>query len=114
MPKDLREAFHPLLRAMKNWEEGIFNYFDGRHTNAYTESANAQVKEITRKAPRAKFDTIEAKVIQGHRLQHQREVRRLRSGDQPTLPRLALADEGGGVELRARVARPDATRQPAL
>ncbi|MGB8510185.1 MAG: transposase, partial [Pyrinomonadaceae bacterium] len=73
MPKDLREAFHPLLWAMKNWEEGIFNYFDGRHTNAYTESANAQVKEIARKAPRARFDTIEAKVIQGRRLQQQRE-----------------------------------------
>ncbi|MGB8509876.1 MAG: transposase [Pyrinomonadaceae bacterium] len=78
MPKDLRDAFRPLIRAMKNWEEGIFNYFYGRHTNAYTESANAQVKEIARRAPRAKFDTIETKVIQGRRLQQQREVLRER------------------------------------
>lgn len=74
MPQDLRDAFRPLIRVMKNWEEGIFNYFYSRHTNAYTESANAQVKEIARKAPRAKFDTIETKVVQGRRLQQQREV----------------------------------------
>lgn len=78
MPPDLREAFRPLIRVMKNWEDGIFNYFYGRHTNAYTESANAQVKEIARKAPGAKFDTIETKVIQGRRLQQQREAVRER------------------------------------
>jgi len=51
MPEDLQEAFNPLISLMTNWEEGVFNYFYARHTNAYTESANAQVKAVSRKAP---------------------------------------------------------------
>jgi transposase len=76
MPKDLQAAFDLLIRAMKNWDEEIFNYFEGRYTNAYTESANAKVKEITRKAPRAKFSTVSTKVIHGRRLEQQREAAR--------------------------------------
>jgi transposase len=74
MPKDLRDAFTPLIKLMKNWEEGIFNYFQDRHTNAYTESANAQIKGLTRKAPRAKFTTIDTKMVHGPRLEQQRKA----------------------------------------
>lgn len=78
MPEDLRGAFDKLIRVMWNWDEEIFNYFEGRHTNACTESANARVKENTRKAPRSKFSTIDTKVIQGWRLEQHREAVRQR------------------------------------
>lgn len=89
MPKDLRKAFGPLIRLMKNWEEGIFNYFRARHTNAYTESNNAQVKRLGRNAPRLKLENFSAKIIYGTRLKQQREAVRERSKgwrrwDQPT------------------------------
>ena len=74
MPVDLRKAFDPLIRLMRNWHEGIFNYFHARHTNAFTESANAWVKELSHKAPRANFTTISAKIVHGPRLKQQREA----------------------------------------
>jgi transposase len=74
MPKDLRKVFAPLIRLMKNWEEGIFNYFHARHTNALTESLNARVKRFTSRAPRANFKTISTKMVHGPRLAQQREA----------------------------------------
>lgn len=76
MPKDLRKAFDPLIKLMKNWEEGIFNYFHARHTNAVTESLNARVKQYTNMAPRANFKTTSAKMVHGIRLEQQRETER--------------------------------------
>jgi transposase len=76
MPKDLQMAFDKLIRAMKKGDEQIYNYFKKRYTNAYTESANAKVKEITHKAPRADLSTISTKVIHGPRLEQQREAER--------------------------------------
>jgi transposase len=78
MPKELRKVFDPLIRLMKNWEEGIFNYFHARNTNAYTESNNAQVKNLGRKAPRMKLENFNAKIIHGTRLKQQRETVRER------------------------------------
>jgi transposase len=74
MPKELRKVFDPLIRLMKNWEEGIFNYFHARNTNAYTESYNAQVKGLGRKAPRLKLENFNAKIIYGPRLKQQRNA----------------------------------------
>jgi transposase len=89
MPKDLRHVFDPLIRLMKNWEEGIFNYFRTRHTNAYTESNNARIKKLGRNAPRLKMENFNAKIIHGPRLKKQREAVRekgkgRRRRDQPT------------------------------
>jgi transposase len=82
IPKDLRKAFGPLIRLMKNWKEGIFNYFHARHTNAYTESYNAQIKKLANKAPRLKLENFNAKVIHGPRLKQQRKAVRERGKGQ--------------------------------
>lgn len=74
MPEDLRGAFDQLIRLMKNWGEGIFNYFHARHTNGYTESANARVKKFVSEAPRAKLTTVNAKIVHGGRLEKQRKA----------------------------------------
>lgn len=93
MPEDLRGAFDPLVRVMEKWEEGIFNYFRRRHTNACTEAANARVKRFTAMAPRAELETVETKIVHGTRLKQQRvaarergKPRRERRAEQPAPP----------------------------
>jgi transposase len=107
MPKELRKVFDPLIRLMKNWEEGIFNYFHARNTNAYTESNNAQIKRLGRKAPRMKLENFNAKIIHGPRLKQQRNAlrergQRRRRGAQHTqqlAPSPPVADTIGVLNL---------------
>lgn len=107
MPEDLREVFDPLIRLMENWDEGIFNYFHARNTNAYTESNNAQVKRLGRKAPRMKLENFSAKIVHGTRLKQQRNAvrekgRRQRRGARHTqqlAPSPPVADASGGLNL---------------
>jgi transposase len=65
VPEELRgrEAFGPLLTAVVNWGDEIFNFFDHRFTNAYTESANNLIKTVQREGRRCDFDTVRAKVL---------------------------------------------------
>jgi transposase len=107
MPKELRKVFDPLIRLMKNWEEGIFNYFHARNTNAYTESNNAQVKRLEQKAPRLKLENFNAKIIHGSRLKQQRSAvrergKRQRGGVQRTqqpAPLTAVANTNSALNL---------------
>ncbi|AFH61569.1 transposase IS1001 [Paenibacillus mucilaginosus K02] len=48
-PTELQSAFEPLTKAMANWEEEIFSYFDHRVRNAYTESLNIKSEYPKRK-----------------------------------------------------------------
>jgi transposase len=76
-PLELREDFKELLTAFRNWEEYIFNYFDHRYTNAFTESSNRLVKDIQRETRSCEFKTLRARVIYGTMLQRQmKEARR--------------------------------------
>lgn len=67
VPEELRggEGFGPLLTAMKNWGEEVLNFFDHRFTNAFTESANNVIKSVQRRARRADYATIRARVLYG-------------------------------------------------
>lgn len=67
----IREAFSSLVTFMFNWREYIFNYFDFRATNAYTESFNGYLKQIYRNGRGYSFPAIRAKVLYG-KLDHQR------------------------------------------
>jgi transposase len=67
----IRDAFEPLTTAMSNWREWIFNYFDVRTTNAYTESVNSMLKQIYRNGRGYSFKAIRAKVLYG-KIDHQR------------------------------------------
>lgn len=46
VPKELITYFEDLIKAMNNWEEEIFNYFNSPITNAYTESLNRLIKTM--------------------------------------------------------------------
>ena len=48
IPAELLPEFRPLLHAMHNWNTQVFNYFDHRITNAYTESINNLIKGMNR------------------------------------------------------------------
>ena len=41
VPAKLRDDFKVLTTAMTNWHDEIFNYFENRMTNAFTESTNS-------------------------------------------------------------------------
>jgi len=68
--------FHPLTSAMKNWGEYIFNYFDHRYTNAFTEQANRQIRDILRASRTCGFETYRAKIVYGTMVRKQMEKRR--------------------------------------
>ena len=55
----------PLLTAMENWGEYIFNYFDHPYTNAFTEASNRRIKDIQREGRGGSFPTVRAKIIFG-------------------------------------------------
>lgn len=62
---DIRPAFQELTGATGRWREYIFNYFDHRYTNAYTESVNGVVKAIQQAGRGYAFETIRAKMVYG-------------------------------------------------
>lgn len=67
----IQEGFSEIITFMGNWREYIFNYFDYRATNAYTESFNGYLKQIYRNGRGYSFKAIRAKVLYG-KINHQR------------------------------------------
>jgi transposase len=65
VPPELRKDFKNISTSMKRWGEYIFNYFDHRYTNAFTESTNRRIKDIQREARNGRFETVRAKAIYG-------------------------------------------------
>lgn len=63
IPDSLAIHFNDLTRAIRNWHEYVFNYFDTRITNAYTESANNHVKAIYKRGRGYSFEVLRAKVL---------------------------------------------------
>jgi transposase len=64
-PSQVVSDFKPLLTAMENWGEYIFNYFDHPYTNAFTEASNRRIKDIQREGRGGSFRTVRAKAIFG-------------------------------------------------
>lgn len=60
---DMEGAFSQLLSALKNWREPIFNYFDVRVTNAYTEAMNGLIKISNRGGRGYSFEVLRAKTL---------------------------------------------------
>nr|WP_309599600.1 transposase [Paenibacillus tyrfis] len=72
IPGELKSAFDPLTKAMANWEEEIFNYFNHRITNAYTESLNSLIRIVNRLGRRYSFEALRAKLLYTEGLQKER------------------------------------------
>ncbi len=63
IPAELLPDFRPLLQAMHNWNVQVFNYFDHRITNAYTESINNLIKGMNRMGRGYSFDVLRARLL---------------------------------------------------
>lgn len=63
IPQGVGGFFADLDRAIGNWQNEVFNYFDFRVTNAYTESINNQIKSIVRQGRGYSFEVLRAKVL---------------------------------------------------
>jgi transposase len=110
---ELHKDFKKIFSAMKNWGDFIFNYFDYKYTNAFTESMNRKVKDILRNSRGCKFETMRARIIYGTYLMKKRDVdreaemkdlfphsRRKRRNQQPTPEGMNTRDAKG--DLRGR------------
>lgn len=73
IPPEVKEAFTPLLKAMTNWREEIFAFFDVRLTNAYTESLNALVRRMDAVGRGFSFPVLRARLLMAYSA-HKREV----------------------------------------
>ena len=60
---EMKVAFQPLITAMGNWSGPVFNYFDYRITNAYTESLNRLIGDADRIGRSYSFDVLRTRML---------------------------------------------------
>lgn len=63
IPEEMKSSFKPIVTAMKNWEQEVFNYFDHPVTNAYTESLNSLIRIVNRLGRGYSFEALRAKIL---------------------------------------------------
>jgi transposase len=63
IPKEVESAFREFLSMVKRWGRHIFNFFDYRFTNAFTESKNRDIKSLQRHGRRTSFVVLRARVL---------------------------------------------------
>lgn len=63
VPAELRDDFKTLTTAMTSWHDEIFNYFENRMTNAFTESTNSLTRVMNRMGRGYSFDVIRARML---------------------------------------------------
>ncbi len=63
VPSELEGDFKALIRAMTNWHQEIFNYFENPMTNAFTESSNNLTRVMNRMGRGYSFDVIRARML---------------------------------------------------
>lgn len=63
IPEKIAYAFKDLIKALTNWQEEIFNYFDHPITNAYTESLNGLIRVMNRMGRGYSFEALRAKML---------------------------------------------------
>lgn len=75
MSSNSKDAYKDLVRAVNNWHVEIFNYFDKRLTNAYTESINSIIRQVERMGRGYSFDALRAKILFNEKLHKKRKPR---------------------------------------
>ena len=82
---DVEPAFSDLQRAMRNWRKEVFNYFQWRVTNAYTESFNSVARKMDRMGRGYSFEALRAKLLLKHTLHKREPLKFTRSTPGPSL-----------------------------
>lgn len=62
-PLGLEPSFRELLRAVGNWREETFNYFDHPYTNGQTEARNNVMKSMQRQGRGYDFETVRVRML---------------------------------------------------
>lgn len=70
-----KDAYKDLVRAVDNWQDEIFNYFDKGLTNAYTESINSIIRQVERMGRGYSFEALRAKILFNENLHKKRKPR---------------------------------------
>lgn len=70
-----KDAYKDLVRAVDNWQDEIFNYFEHRLTNAYTESINSIIRQVERMGRGYSFESLRAKILFNEKLHKKRKPR---------------------------------------
>jgi len=60
---EVKHYWHDVTRAVGNWHNEIFAYFDYPVTNAYTEAMNSVIRHVDRMGRSYSFETIRAKML---------------------------------------------------
>ncbi|HBB9944293.1 transposase [Vibrio parahaemolyticus] len=60
---EMKQYFDPLIKAMGNWHNEIFAYFEHPITNAYTESLNNLIRVMNRTGRGYSFEALRAKML---------------------------------------------------
>ena len=68
LPLTVHYQFRELTKMVENWQEEIFNYFDERVTNSFTECANGLAKITNRTGRGHSFAVIRFKVLFAHKM----------------------------------------------
>ena len=128
MSEELAKAFKPAVDAIQKRRSEVFNYFDfeGRVTNAYTETANGTIKEDSREAKGighrfvakgenpesdAAFSRFRARVLMKHGGRDLAELARLRVEGKPQQALDHSADRSNLAMLAAGPVRQRRCRQ---
>lgn len=69
LPAEFEKPFRKFTGAVKRWRAYIFNYFDHRVTNAFTESKNRDIKTLQRLGRRTSFTVLRARLLYADALQ---------------------------------------------
>ncbi len=63
LTSEVKHYWHDVTRAVGNWHNEIFAYFDYPVTNAYTEAMNSVIRHVDRMGRSYSFETIRAKML---------------------------------------------------
>jgi transposase len=63
IPSALDPYFSEMITAVGNWKPRILNYFEGKVTNAYTESYNSLIRVVDRMGRGYNFDVLRARLL---------------------------------------------------
>lgn len=85
-------AFEPLITAMTNWHQEVFNYFNHPITNAYTESLNGLIRVMNRLGRGYSFEALRAKILFTEGLPNSKRSLYRRQNRQPIMNRMVIAE----------------------
>lgn len=71
---DAVKFFKPMMTSFKNWGREIFNWWDSRYTNAFTESVNGKIRELHRAGRGYSFEVLRARIISKVSLHHVKAI----------------------------------------